>query len=128
MDPGLAGRVALVTAASRGLGQAVARRLAAAGLVRTLANKLGPAGIRANAICPGWTRTARVDQLLADRAERSGTTAAEEEAKIAAAIPLGRLGEPEEFAAAAAFLVSPAASYVNGVCLPVDGGMCRGMS
>jgi 3-oxoacyl-[acyl-carrier protein] reductase len=103
-------------------------RLAVAGLVRTLANELGPFGVRANAICPGWTRTARVDQLLADRAERSGSTRQEEEAKIAAAIPLGRLGRPEEFAAAAAFLVSPAASYVNGVCLLVDGGMYRGVS
>jgi 3-oxoacyl-[acyl-carrier protein] reductase len=103
-------------------------RLGVAGLVRTLANELGPFGIRANAICPGWTRTNRVDQLLADRAERSGTSVEEEESKITAAIPLGRLGNPDELAAAAAFLVSPAASYVSGVCLLVDGGMYRGMS
>ena len=95
--------------------------------VKTLADELAPFGIRANSICPGWTRTARVDQLLRDRAERNSTTPEEEAARIAAAIPLGRMGTPEEFAAAAAFLVSPAASYITGVSLLVDGGMCRGV-
>ncbi len=102
-------------------------RLGVIGLVKTLADELAPFGIRVNAICPGWTRTARVDQLLRDRAERNGTTPEEEAAKIAAAIPLGRMGTPEEFAAAAAFLVSPAASYITGVSLLVDGGMYRGV-
>ena len=103
-------------------------RLGVVGLAKTLADELAPFGIRVNAICPGWTRTARVDQLLRDRAERNGTTPDEEAAKIAAAIPLGRMGTPEEFAAAAAFLVSPAASYVTGVSLLVDGGMYRGVA
>ena len=103
-------------------------RLAVAGLVKTLADELAPCGIRVNAICPGWTRTTRVDQLLRDRAERNATTPEEEAAKIAAAIPLGRMGTPEEFAAVAAFLVSPAASYVTGVSLLVDGGMYRGVT
>jgi 3-oxoacyl-[acyl-carrier protein] reductase len=102
-------------------------RLGVVGLVKTLADELGPFGIRVNSICPGWTRTARVEQLLRDRAERNGTTLEEEAARIAAAIPLGRMGTPEEFAAAAAFLVSPAASYVTGVSLLVDGGMYRGV-
>jgi 3-oxoacyl-[acyl-carrier protein] reductase len=102
-------------------------RLGVAGLVKTLADELAPFGIRANAICPGWTRTARVEQLLRDRAARNSTTVEEEAARITAAIPLGRLGRPEEFAAVAAFLVSPAASYVTGVSLLVDGGMYRGM-
>jgi 3-oxoacyl-[acyl-carrier protein] reductase len=103
-------------------------RLGVAGLVKTLADELAPFGVRVNGICPGWTRTARVEQLLRDRAERNGTTPDEEAAKITAAIPLGRMGTPEEFAAAAAFLVSPAASYVTGVSLLVDGGMYRGVS
>jgi 3-oxoacyl-[acyl-carrier protein] reductase len=103
-------------------------RLGVVGLVKTLADELAPFGIRVNAICPGWTRTARVDQLLRDRAERNGTTPDEEAARIAAAIPLGRMGTPEEFAAAAAFLVSPAASYITGVSLLVDGGMYRGVT
>ncbi|MFO7743612.1 MAG: SDR family oxidoreductase [Anaerolineae bacterium] len=101
-------------------------RLGVTGLVKTLADELAPSGIRVNAICPGWTRTARVEQLLEDRAQREGTTTEEEAERIAADIPLGRMGTPEEFAAVAAFLVSEAASFVNGVSLLVDGGMYRG--
>lgn len=103
-------------------------RLGVTGLVKTLADEMAPFGIRVNSICPGWTRTARVDQLLHDRAARNGTTPEEEAVKIAAAIPLGRMGRPEEFAAAAAFLVSKAASYITGVSLLVDGGMYRGVT
>lgn len=103
-------------------------RLGVTGLIKTLADELAPFGVRANGICPGWTRTARVDQLLRDRARRNGTTPEEEAAKIATSIPLGRMGTPEEFAAAAAFLVSPAASYITGVSLLVDGGMYRGVT
>ena len=101
-------------------------RLGVTGLIKTLADELAPFGIRVNAICPGWTRTARVDQLLKDRAQRNATTSEEEAARIAENIPMRRMGRPEEFAAAAAFLVSDAASYVNGVSLLVDGGMYRG--
>ena len=97
------------------------------GLIKTLADELASDGIRVNGICPGWTRTDRVDQLLQDRASRQLTTPEVEAAKIAIDIPLGRMGTPEEFARAAAFLVSPAASYITGVSLLVDGGMYRGM-
>jgi len=102
-------------------------RLGVTGLVKSLANELAPSGIRVNAICPGWTRTDRVEQLLADRAERNGTSVEVEAAAVAKAIPLGRLAAPEEFARAATFLVSPAASYITGVSLLVDGGMYRGV-
>ena len=102
-------------------------RLAVTGMVKTLADELAPFHIRVNAICPGWTRTGRVEQLLRDRAERSGSTYDSEAAAVSAAIPLGRMGTPEEFAAAATFLVSPAASYITGVSLLVDGGMYRGV-
>jgi 3-oxoacyl-[acyl-carrier protein] reductase len=102
-------------------------RLGVTGLVKTLADELAPFGIRVNALCPGWTRTARVDQLLEDRAQRNDTSPEEEAAGIAADIPLGRIGTPEEFAAAAAFLVSEAASFITGVSLLVDGGMYRGV-
>jgi 3-oxoacyl-[acyl-carrier protein] reductase len=102
-------------------------RLSIIGLIKTLADELAPFGIRVNGICPGWTRTDRVDQLLRDRATRKLTTAEEEAAQIAIDIPMGRMGTPEEFARAAAFLVSPAASYITGVSLLVDGGMYRGL-
>jgi 3-oxoacyl-[acyl-carrier protein] reductase len=96
------------------------------GLVKTLADELGPDGVRVNAICPGSTRTDRIEQLLADRAQRAGTTVDEQAAQMASEIPLGRIGRPEEFGRVAAFLVSPAASFVNGVSLLVDGGAYRG--
>jgi 3-oxoacyl-[acyl-carrier protein] reductase len=102
-------------------------RLSIIGLIKTLADELASNGIRVNGICPGWTRTDRVDQLLRDRARRQVTTPEEEAAKIAIDIPMGRMGTPEEFAKAAAFLVSPAASYITGVSLLVDGGMYRGV-
>ncbi len=103
-------------------------RLAVTGLVKSLADELAPFGIRVNGICPGWTRTSRVEQLLRDRARRNDTDPENEAAGIAAAIPLGRMGTPEEFAAAATFLVSPAASYITGASLLVDGGMYRGVT
>ncbi|NLE43111.1 MAG: SDR family oxidoreductase [Chloroflexi bacterium] len=101
-------------------------RLAVVGLVKSLADELAADHIRVNAICPGWTATERVTQLLSDRAARSGTTPEHEAQSIIADIPLGRMGTPEEFANAAAFLVSPAASFITGVSLLVDGGAYRG--
>jgi 3-oxoacyl-[acyl-carrier protein] reductase len=101
-------------------------RLAVIGLTKSLANELGPKGIRVNSVLPGWTRTARVTELLNRRAEISGTTPAVEAERIAGAFPLGRMAEPEEFANVAVFLASPAAGYVHGVALQVDGGAYKG--
>jgi 3-oxoacyl-[acyl-carrier protein] reductase len=102
-------------------------RLGVTGVVKTLADELGGDGIRVNAICPGSTRTDRIEQLLGDRAARSGETVDAEAEAMAGEIPLGRIGTPEEFGRVAAFLVSPAASYVTGVSLLVDGGSYRGV-
>ena len=101
-------------------------RAATVGMMKTLAMELGKDGIRFNSILPGWTVTERVEELLAFRAKNNNTTIEQEAAKIIAEIPLGRMGKPEEFGAAAAFLLSPAASYIHGVALPVDGGIIKG--
>ena len=101
-------------------------RAATVGLTKTLALELGQDKIRFNSILPAWTDTQRVHDLMAARARANNTTVEEESAKQAASSPLGRMGRPEEFANAAAFLVSPAASYITGVMLSVDGGMYKG--
>jgi 3-oxoacyl-[acyl-carrier protein] reductase len=101
-------------------------RAATVGLTKTLALELGREGIRFNSILPGWTETERVTELMTFRAEQNGTTMEEEIAKQMAESPLGRMARPEEFAKPAAFLVSPAASYITGVMLTVDGGMVKG--
>lgn len=102
-------------------------RPAVAGLTKSLSQELGREGIRVNSILPGWTATERVNEIMAYRSQANGTTADAERGKIAAGIPLGRMGEPEEFGRVAAFLVSPAASYITGAMIPVDGGSYAGL-
>jgi 3-oxoacyl-[acyl-carrier protein] reductase len=101
-------------------------RAATVGLTKSLALELGAAGIRFNSILPAWTETARVTELMTARAKQNGTTVQEEIAKQSESSALGRMGTPEEFANAAVFLISPAASYITGVMLTVDGGMYKG--
>ena len=100
-------------------------RIATMGLTKSLALELGPLKIRFNSILPGWTETERVHELMSFHARNNHTTLEEEFAKQAVEIPLGRMGKPEEFANAAAFLVSPAASFITGVMLQVDGGVIK---
>lgn len=101
-------------------------RTAVIGLTKSLALELGREDIRVNSILPGWTETERVTDLMTTRATANSSTVEEEMRKQAGAIPLGRMGQPEEFANAATFLVSPAASYITGVMLSVDGGLIKG--
>jgi len=101
-------------------------RAATVGLTKTLALELGSDGIRFNSILPSWTMTERVKQLLADRADRKGTTVDQEIQSQNEQSALGRMGTPQEFANTAAFLLSPAASYITGVMLTVDGGSYKG--
>ena len=102
-------------------------RLAAIGLTKSLALELGVENIRFNSILPGWTETERVQELMAFRAKNNDSTIEEEQNKQTKEIPLGRMAQPEEFANAAVFLVSPAASYITGVMLNVDGGIIKGI-
>ncbi len=102
-------------------------RAATVGLTKSLALELGGEGIRFNSILPSWTETERVNELMQARAQAKGTTIEQETARQAAESVLGRMGRPEEFANVAVFLLSPAASYLTGVMLPVDGGSYKGL-
>lgn len=101
-------------------------RAATVGLTKSLALELGSDGIRFNSILPSWTNTERVNELMGARANKNNTTVEEEIAKQIKESPLGRMATPHEFANVAVFLLSPAASYVTGVMLTVDGGMYKG--
>jgi 3-oxoacyl-[acyl-carrier protein] reductase len=100
-------------------------RMAVVGLMKSLADEVGPKGIRVNTLNPGWTQTERVDQLISNRAKTNGTTFDEELAKTTSAIPLKRMGTVEEYGRAIAWLASPAASYIHGHALLFDGGITR---
>lgn len=104
------------------LGLSNALRAGVANWAKTLSQELAPFGITVNTILPGFVDTDRLGSLFATRASKSGKTAEDIRRETIAGIPAGRLGAPEEVGAAAAFLASPAASYINGINLPVDGG------
>lgn len=105
-----------------GLGVSNTTRGAVASWAKTMANELGPFGITVNNVLPGSTKTNRIWSLVESRADKSGRSKEEVQEEMEAAIPARRFAEPEEVAAAAAFLATPAAAYINGVSLAVDGG------
>ena len=104
-----------------------ALRAAVTGLAKTLAAELAADNILVNCVAPGYTRTDRVVELSQQAAAREGVTPDAIERRTIAQIPMGRMGEPAEFASVVAFLASPAASYVSGVTIQVDGGWTRGL-
>lgn len=97
-------------------------RAAVASWSKTLASEVGKFGITVNNVLPGYTRTARYDTIVKNNVAVSQKSEEEIEADLLAKIPLQKIGTPEEFGAAVAFLCSPAASYITGINLPVDGG------
>lgn len=105
-----------------GLGVSNTIRGAVASWAKTLANELGPFGITVNNVLPGFTQTSRADYVIAKKAVDTGKTPVQVLEELVAEIPVKRIGKPEEFGAAVAFLCSPAAAYINGINLPVDGG------
>jgi len=111
-----------VIAPIKGLGVSNTTRGAMANWGRTLAGELAPLGITVNNVLPGYTATGRLRTLFEAKARKAGRTVEEIERQVIDAIPMGRLADPSEIGAVVAFLASPAASYVTGVNLPVDGG------
>ena len=105
-----------------GLGVSNTIRGAVASWAKTLANELGPYAITVNNILPGATATTRLDAIIEGKAKKQNITFEQATNNEKAQIPLRRFAAPEEFAAVAAFLASPAASYISGINLPVDGG------
>jgi 3-oxoacyl-[acyl-carrier protein] reductase len=97
-------------------------RLGVAGWAKSLATEVAAENVLINTVGPGWTRTERVEDLVGSRAAQSGASRADVEASIVRAMPIGRLGRPEEIADVVVFLASERASFVTGTFLAVDGG------
>jgi 3-oxoacyl-[acyl-carrier protein] reductase len=126
------GRIINITSISvkqpiEGLVLSNALRAAVTGLAKTLAAELAPQNILVNCVAPGYTRTDRVVELAQQTAAREGIDPVQVERRIVEKIPLGRMGDAREFGAVVAFLASPAASYVTGATIQVDGGWTRGL-
>jgi len=105
-----------------GLGVSNTIRAAVANWSKTLAGELGKYGITVNNVLPGFTKTVRADYVIKKKATDTGKNEADVTKELVAEIPAGRMGLPEEFGAVVAFLCSPAAGYISGINLPVDGG------
>lgn len=106
----------------KNLGVSNTIRGAMASWAKTMSLELGPFGITVNNVLPGFTTTERLSSLIANTAGKLQKAEAEVEKTMVEEVPLKRFGKPEEIAALAAFLASPAASYINGTSIPVDGG------
>lgn len=102
-------------------------RAAVTGFARTLANEVATEGITVNNILPGYTRTERLEELARMMADKQGISESEFRSQWEREIPMGRLGEPREFAALATFLVSERASYITGTSIQVDGGWIKSL-
>jgi 3-oxoacyl-[acyl-carrier protein] reductase len=106
----------------QGLGVSNTIRGAVASWAKTMANELGQFGITVNNVLPGATRTGRLESIIENKAKKTDSGIDKVEEEMMAEIPARRFAEPEEVAAAAAFLATPAAAYINGINVPVDGG------
>jgi 3-oxoacyl-[acyl-carrier protein] reductase len=109
------------------LGVSNTTRGAVAAWAKTLANELGPHGITVNNVLPGYTMTDRLEDIIERRMLATGKSRTEIEEMFKSHVPLRRFAQPEEIAAVVAFLASPAAGYVSGVSIAVDGGRTRGI-
>jgi 3-oxoacyl-[acyl-carrier protein] reductase len=104
-----------------------ALRAGVTGMAKTLANEFGASGITVNNVCPGHTRTARLDELAQRQAQMAGKRPEEIFQQWSSEVPIGRIARPDEFAALVVFLASERASFINGATIPVDGGWVKGL-
>jgi 3-oxoacyl-[acyl-carrier protein] reductase len=111
-----------VKAPLKNMGVSNTTRGAVANWAKTLSFEVAAFGITVNNVLPGAAMTGRLESIMQDRARRTGKTYEEIKALTAAEVPAARIGTAEEVAAAVAFLASPAAAYINGINIPVDGG------
>ena len=111
----------------RGLGVSNTIRGAVANWSKTLSVELAPFGITVNNVLPGATMTQRLESVLEEKGKKTGKSLEELKKEMIAEIPAARISEPHEVAAAVAFLASPAASYINGINIPVDGGRTKSL-
>jgi 3-oxoacyl-[acyl-carrier protein] reductase len=102
-------------------------RGAVANWSKTLANELGGFGITVNNVLPGATNTARLQSIAQIKADQYNETVDDVLAEMASETPMKRIAQPEEIASVIAFLASPAASYINGINVPVDGGRTKSL-
>jgi 3-oxoacyl-[acyl-carrier protein] reductase len=102
-------------------------RLGVLGWAKTLASQVASEGILINNVCPGWTRTDRVEELLRVRAKAEGSSPEIIEKQILSSIPMARMGDPVELANLVVFLASERASYITGTTIQVDGGAVKGI-
>ncbi len=126
------GRIVNITSVSvkqpiQGLFLSNALRPGIIGMAKSLADELAPHSITINNVCPGWTDTERVGEILRARTAVGDGSLADEMQKITQSIPMGRMGKPAELAATIAFLCSVRASYITGVSIQIDGGAFRGL-
>ena len=126
------GRIVNITSTSvkepiEGLGVSNTTRWAVAAWAKTLAGEVAAWGITVNTVLPGFTETDRLQQIINTNAQKKQTTTAEMENFMRSVVPAGRFAAPHEIAAAVAFLGSPAAGYINGIVLPVDGGRTKSL-
>jgi len=106
----------------KNLGVSNTTRGAVASWAKTMANELGQFNITVNNVLPGFTTTERLNSIIGNTAKKTNAAVDAVEEKMKEEVPMRRFGDPTEVAAVAAFLATPAASYVNGVSIPVDGG------
>lgn len=126
------GRVVCLTSVAAkeplpGLILSTTARAGVLGFAKSLADEVAVKGITINSVCPGYMRTGRVNDLVNERSQNEGRPGTEIVGELVARIPMDRMGDPSELAAAVAFLASERAGYVTGIALQVDGGYIRGI-